>query len=421
MSAEPLGGKEVDQLPLFRPESLRQHGASDGEVLLVWPLPLRFTALFAAAMVLLLGTFALFGEYTRKARIKGYIVPTTGAIRVFPPETSLVAKLLVEDGTLVRKGDQLLLLAPEGKRSVASVASREATLRVAALDLEIQKTRTLGRTFVAQLRNKAEGLRAELTKIDAEVEIHRRRLSAIDRSVERYRNLATQGFSSPAQVEQQTVVQLEQQATIAGLDRTRSSIERELRSTLGQVEEVELKTINEVSSLGRQLSALRQDASEAEARVQIDVRAPVEGYIGAVQISEGQLVTPTQAMLQVIPVHARLEVRLLAPAHAIGLVRPGQTVQMRYAAYPFQRFGMQTGTIRSVSRTAINPGEHIGPPVGADPVFMVHVDLLQQELVVAGRRLPLQSGMAVEADVHLERRPIYQWILEPLATIWEGV
>jgi membrane fusion protein len=33
---------------------------------------------------------------------------------------------------------------------------------------------------------------------------------------------------------------------------------------------------------------------------------------------------------------------------------------------------------------------------------------------VSGRLEPLQASMQVDASVLLERRPIYQWILEPL-------
>ena len=48
---------------------------------------------------------------------------------------------------------------------------------------------------------------------------------------------------------------------------------------------------------------------------------------------------------------------------------------------------------------------------------MVTISLEQQAIKAYGDWLPLQSGMTLQADIMLDKRPIYHWVLEPLFSI----
>ena len=84
---------------------------------------------------------------------------------------------------------------------------------------------------------------------------------------------------------------------------------------------------------------------------------------------------------------------------------------------PYQRFGHQRGTVRQVAKTVVAPAELPFPTLSLEPVYVVSVTLDQQTISTYGAPQSLQSGMALEADVLLDRRPIYQWVLEPLFSI----
>lgn len=64
--------------------------------------------------------------------------------------------------------------------------------------------------------------------------------------------------------------------------------------------------------------------------------------------------------MTLVPASAALEARLYGPSSAIGFVRPGQQVLLRYDAYPHQKFGRYAGTVTSVSRTTVSQGELAG-------------------------------------------------------------
>jgi membrane fusion protein len=107
------------------------------------------------------------------------------------------------------------------------------------------------------------------------------------------------------------------------------------------------------------------------------------------------------------------------PTRAIGFVQPGQGVVLRYDAFPFQRFGQYRGTVERVSRTVWSTGERVGPLVAKEPVYRVDVRLGSQNVTAGDQKLPLRSGMMVNADILQEKRHVWEWVFEPVLSLKE--
>jgi len=133
----------------------------------------------------------------------------------------------------------------------------------------------------------------------------------------------------------------------------------------------------------------------------------------------GQHVAGGATILTVLPEGSPLEAHLFAPSRAVGFVRAGQEVRLRYPAFPFQKFGSHRGRVASVSRHAIAPGElGYAPPDGSrEPLYRIKVALESQAVTAYGRPEPLQAGMQVEADVLLDRRRLLEWLFDPLVSL----
>ena len=111
--------------------------------------------------------------------------------------------------------------------------------------------------------------------------------------------------------------------------------------------------------------------SENAARQSTVVTAPFDGTVTALNLKLGQSVQTGQTLATLVPVTsgvagpgllhlplpATLQAQLFAPSRTAGFVRPGQTVYLRYDAYPYQKFGLHTGHITSVSATPFAPSE----------------------------------------------------------------
>src|SRR5947208_1494979 len=99
-------GSQPAALPLFRPEILaarREHAL--GTLLLVQPISTKILTLIAVAIAAGLILFSFWGEYTRKTRVAGYLVPTQGLIKVYSRETGTIVEKHVVEGQPVSKGD----------------------------------------------------------------------------------------------------------------------------------------------------------------------------------------------------------------------------------------------------------------------------------------------------------------------------
>jgi membrane fusion protein len=203
-----------------------------------------------------------------------------------------------------------------------------------------------------------------------------------------------------------------------------SSLERDERDSSGRLADLAarraaspLEHQNRIAVLERAISQLRRERGETETRRLIAVKAPERGTATLVGVELGQAVDIGQRLLSIIPAGATLLAHLDAPSRAAGFIEAGDRVLLRFEAYPYQRFGHMPGTVRSVSRTAAMPAELDVGRTSAEPVYRVTVDLGSQAVTAYGRRHELQAGMAVEADVLLETRRLYEWVLDPLYTL----
>jgi membrane fusion protein len=408
--------------PLFRKEALdHQRERLFGEALVIWPVALKILlvgALIAGASLVI---FAIFGEYTRKARVTGFLVPSAGFVKVYAREVATLTERRVNEGDLVKKGDVLFVLSLDRSSALGlptgQVAMDETRRRRDALQQEKLKLAAIGRSQTEQLEKRLASLGDESIKIDREIDLQRQRVETYRKTTERLKQLQADNFISANQLQQQTGLQLEQEVLLSSLERNKLSLTREIASAKQQLPEIQLRSLNDVSLVDRQLSSLTQDLAEVDARRSLLVIAPSAGIVTALQAEPGQVVNPTIPLLNIIPEAAAYEARLLAPASAIGFIKPGKTVNLRYTAYPYQRFGHQPGTVKLVAKTTVTPNEMPTQTLLQEPFYLVTVSLNKQAIEAYGEQLPLQSGMSLEADVLLDRRPIYQWVLEPLFSI----
>ena len=75
----------------------------------------------------------------------------------------------------------------------------------------------------------------------------------------------------------------------------------------------------------------------------------VSGIVSAVHVQRGQIVNPGADIATIVRETAPLEARLLVQNKDIGRLKYGQRVQIKYFAYPYQNYGIQSGFITAIS------------------------------------------------------------------------
>ena len=97
---------------LFRPEVLENRQRDWlGSIQLIRPVSLGLLTAFVVATALAVASYLVLGEYTRKARVSGYLVPDQGVIRLMSPQAATLLEAHAVEGTTVRRGDVLFVLS----------------------------------------------------------------------------------------------------------------------------------------------------------------------------------------------------------------------------------------------------------------------------------------------------------------------
>lgn len=414
--------------PLFRQAALEtQKPKSFGDILLIRPLSYKILSLAATICALSIVLLFTFGSYTKRSSVTGHLVPNGGLLRIYATQTGIIQKKQVTEGQQIRSGDVLFLLSSERQsstlESVQASISEQLGSRHDSLERELERTTRLQQEEQDGMRRQILALQAELEKVDSLLDGQRARVGLAEETSGRYQSLLEQDYISREQQQQKHEEWLDQQARLKSIEREQIALRRELAMRQENLAGLRLKQQNQLAQIERYISTTSQELSESEGRRMIAITAPVDGVATAVVGELGQMADARRPLLSIVPAEARLEAQLYAPSRAVGFVKPGATVRLRYQAYPYQKFGHAEGKVVSVARTALPAGEISALlPAGFEsqthePLYLITVTLESQAIQAYGEKHPLQAGMLLEADVLQETRRLYEWVLEPLFSL----
>ena len=404
---------------LFRQEAIdAQREKFFGEATIARPLPFWVLTALAAAAALMIIAVAVWGQYTRRERVEGYLALDVGAAKVLIPDAGRIVELMVKEGQEVALGAPLAKISydrsTEASSSTSGAVAKELAQRRTILEKEQGQWRDLGEQQVQQLRKKVVDLQSELTQIDAEMKLQEKRLISAREQAQRFAELAKDKFYSEVAVRQKQDDVTDQEIRLQALKRQRITLDRELSNARMEEPTITLKARAQVDQVSRQISEVQQTLAIEDARRETVIRAPINGTVTNIAINQGQSVAADALLATVLPKGSVLHVELLVPTRAIGFVTKGKEVVIRYEAFPFERFGQYRGVIAEVSQAVWSAGEKVGPLAIKEPVYRVDVILDKQTVAALGHEYPLRSGMLVNADIMLEKRSLLEWIFEPV-------
>lgn len=411
---------------LFRPEALAgRQQAWLGSIQLLQPLSLRLLSVTAIAAVLLVCAFLGIAQYTRKARVSGYLVPDRGVLRISAPQAGTVLAREVQEGQQVKQGDILFILALDSANEAVEGIARTLTARQQSLQGTAVQQQQLVQAQQRALAQRRLGLQRELVQLQAEAALHNERLGLAREALARLESLSRDQFISTAQVQTKREDILGLQAQTQTLERQRESLQRDLQDVEAQAQQLPLRAQVQQGEIARDLAELKQQGLETEGRRRLVLRAPSDGIVSTLQVEPGQSVASGAVLVSVLPTQTQMLAQLYAPSSAVGFLHPQQTVQLRYQAFPYQKFGQQAGKVVQVSRTPLSPAELSGltlpaslsQSIASEPLYRITVSLDRQTVAAYGQEQALAAGMQLDADVLLERRRLIEWIFEPLLSL----
>lgn len=410
---------------LFRTEAL---SAQDhqwlGSAQVQQSLQLKALTVLAVSAVFLVGGFLFVGEYSRKARVGGHLVPVGGVQPLSAPQAALLVQRLVEEGQSVQAGDALFVLSLDSaSEGSGEGVARSLQQRQRSLDASAAQQKALLQRQSEDVGLRSQAVQREIDQLLQAEKLHAERLALARQTLTRHEALEREQFVSAAQVQNKREEVLGLRVQQQDLQRQREGLQRELLSLQARGRELPLESAARQGQIERERAELQALGLEAEARRRLILRAPADGVLSTVQAEPGQPVTAGARLATVLPRNATMLAHLYAPSSAIGFVHPRQEVLLRYQAFPYQKFGHQRGTVLQVSRTPLSRQElaQLSLPADAggqhDPMYRITVALDRQSVQAFGKEQALTAGMQLDADVLLEKRTLIEWIFEPLLAL----
>jgi HlyD family secretion protein len=402
-------------------------------------------------LFLTLVVWSTFAHLDIVAVAQGRLVPQTYVKIVQPSDSGIVREILVKEGDQVREGQVLVRLDATENTADSTASERELAiqqLQIRRIDAELSGAPMThlpadDALLFGQALSQGKAHRQEFLDSVAQEQAARDRtmkdllageellsklektLPSYERSAKSYEALAAQKLVGALQAEEKRREALEksqdlksQSATVEGLEAAVKFSDRRL---------IQLKSAYESGLHAERVTAqervtqLEQEGVKLKFRQgRLELRAPQAGTVKELSTTTiGAVVQPGTVLLSLVPLNEPLLAEVAVENQDIGFVQKGQSVRLKIATFPFQKYGMLEGTVRTLIADASQQSQGNEPakrtPEGNGvPSFKAIVALEQQSLKLGATRLPLVAGMQLSAEIVEGERTVLEYLLSPI-------
>ena len=306
------------------------------------------------------------------------VVPVQGKLQtlrstqeVATPEQGIVSQVLVKENQEVQVGQPLVILDTEALRAeAASMVDKESSLRATA-SAEVQR------------------LRAAIGEARARLVGAQEQLKITDTQLSRLRPLAQEGGYG--------------QLNILDAEKTRSELVSRIASTEAEILKLQAESAQKEADLVSARSTNRASLVATRRRLrEIVLRAPLAGTILDLKAKPGQVVQNAESVLKLVP-KDNLQAQVNVPDADLAFVRPGQSAEVEFPAYRRDTYGWLPAVVTGIGTDALPPDE-----TNKFSRFPVKLRLSKQYLESKGKRYSLQAGMALTANLRLEKASLLE-------------
>ena len=408
------------------------------------PLPvyLRLTVHALGLALLLFVLWASFSDVERVVVASGRLVNPLPNIVVQPLETSIIQKIEVRVGQVVRQGQVLATLDPTfAQADEAQLRSRLQSLdtQTRGLNAELlgKNTAPSGKdadaVLQAQLsRERQANYAAQLAKLEqniarvaATMDTNRRdqlvmaqRMKSLNEMEAMQETLMAQNFGARLQLLEARDRRLaaERELQLA------NNREHELRNELAALESEKTaftkswrqKTMEDLLNTARDRDGINEQLQKADKRKQlVALVSPVDAVVlDMAKLSQGSVVQAAEQMFTLVPLGAALEAEVKIDALDIGYIKAGDVVHIKLDAFPFQKHSALDGKVRTISEDAFRRDS--GAPGALDAYYLSRIAYGDSKLKKMPDKARLLPGMTLSAEIVVGKRSVMSYLIWPL-------
>jgi HlyD family secretion protein len=406
----------------------------------------RITLYCVAALIVAAISFACVSRVDMIVTAQGKLITTRPNLVVQPLETSVVREIRVKAGDSVNRGDILAILDP----TFSQADLDQLRGRLATLDASIDRLRAEldGADYVVDETANAD------QALQRRVFVQRR--AAYDLQIQNFDAQIASAQANLKTAQNEELVLIQRLDTMQSIEAMRNTLmakevgsrlnfllsrdaRLEVESNLARVRGSIVDNMHRldkaradqkvfaaefrraayqelVETLAKRNSAA-EELKKAELRRHLIVlNAPADAVVLEIaNRTVGSVVREAETLFVLVPRDEALRAEVNVEGRDIGQVAVGQTVRVKFEAFPFQKYGTATGEVGVISRDSFSPDAKAeGARRSSAPYYRVLIDLRDTHLRLPAERIQLIPGMAVTAELKVGERTVISYFLYPL-------
>ncbi|EKJ5348190.1 HlyD family secretion protein [Salmonella enterica] len=410
---------------MFRQEALDNRKMKwRGRAILLPGMPLWLTMLGSIAFITAFLTFVIAGTYSRRVNVSGEVTTWPRAVNIYSGVQGFIVRQFVHEGQSIKKGDPIYQIdVSKSTRSgvVTDNQRRDIENQLVRVDNIISRLAESKKITLNTLKKQrlqysdAFRLSSDIIRQAAEG------IKIMKNNMENYRNYQSKGLITQDQLTNQVALYYQQQNNLLSLSGQNEQNALQITSLESQIQTQAADFDNRIYQMELQRYELQKELVDTDVGGEIIIRALSDGKVDSLSVTVGQMVNAGDSLLQVIPENIENYYLIIwVPNDAVPYISAGDKVNIRYEAFPAEKFGQFSATVKTISRTPASTQEMLtykGAPQNtlgiSVPWYKVIVKPEKQIISYDGKSLPLENGMKAESTLFLEKRRIYQWMLSP--------
>jgi len=403
-----------------------------------------FFSLFVTIFVVVgIGGWATFTEISGAVVSSGTVVVESNIKQVQHREGGIVRQINVKDGDVVESGDLLLSLDDTVTRANLAVITkqlRELTAQELRLEAERDEIRAIswpedrieslgdiergqqlllearqnskdGRKNqleeqIRQFNKQSEGLEAQVTAKDSEIELIKEELADLDGLLDK--QLVSKSRVSALRREQARLSG-EYGDLIAQIARTKEAISERQIQILQIEESYRAEVLEQLQEARSRIAQLEEQKIAAEDELtRVDIVAPRNGYVHQLSVHTiGGVVAPGETVMQIVPREDQLIIEAQVQPVDIDQLAPGQEARIRFPSFD-QRTTPELNAKLLTVAADLTQDERTGLSY-----YTAKLIIDDDELEKLGSQT-LVPGMPVETFLQTGERTVLSYLVKPV-------
>jgi len=310
--------------------------------------------IYLIVLVLLVGlSYSFLGKMDVVAECQGVAKPLSDKINILADRTGYLEQVYIKAGQEVGKDAPLFL-----------IQARESPQR----SLEVK-------------RLKLEQNKSSLASIESDTVFWQNEIKRLAKDVTSMEALQKSGIVSAKDT-----------------DSARSQLEKARTEAQKLVSQREI-TLNENKILESEMARETEESQKT-------IRAQTAGIISELYFKNtGVYVRESDLLCTMVPADSPMSMDIKIANRDIGFIEKNMTVKYKFAAFPYQDYGMLMGKVSAIPPSAVEE-QNLGF------IYIVQATLDKAYFEIKGKKYPIKVGMTARAEVVTERKTVFSLLFK---------